>query len=244
MANTAVTGAWSESRICGAASRRSGGSHRGCSTTSSPRQRRWSMAVGPVGGARPKRASSSRNVAGSSAGRRLRSPPNNRRESDAHHSAARRSSRAAARGRFALACRLATASGSAPSRSSRVHRRRRRSGKRASVRRRVSAMRHGARTRSWFEPPSFDLIRSGFQSAMRPRRADPKLREVRAIAPPACVPRQSRSNQRGGASCRSATSHGSRRRSSMNSSSSVRPAGGWARPWNRFHVRARTTMPG
>ena len=147
---------------------------------------------------------------------------------------------AAARGRFALAWRLATATATPDSCSTRVHSRRRRSGKRASVRRRVSAMRQGGRTRVWFEPPSFDLIRSGFQSAIRARRAEPKLRDVSAIEPLA----PSRPDQRGGASCRSATSHSSRASTSTNWSSSGPPAGGWARPWKRFQVSTRNTMPG
>jgi len=118
------------------------------------------MASGAVIGERPKRRSSSTKVASSSAGRRLRSPPKIRSSSCLHQSAAWISSRAAERGRLALVCRLATARDAPLSCSSLVQSSLRRSGKRASVSRRCSAMRQGGRTSVWFEPPSL-LMKDG-----------------------------------------------------------------------------------
>ena len=126
------------------------------------------------------------------------------------------SSAAAAVGRPALACRFATQTRPSGS-STRVQSIRRRSGRSASRIRRVSTILPGWRTRIWFEPPSLEASRSGLRSASRHCRAGRRLRDVSASAPLEPVRRASASNQRGGASWRSATSQSQPSSSSANS---------------------------
>ncbi len=105
--------------------------------------------------------------------------------------------------------------------------------------RRDSRIRQPERARIWFEPPSFEAIRSGFHSASRLRTNAPKFREVSADEPEAPAAVASERSQYGGASCRKATSHRSPASAAANSSRSTRLTarcsvesfGGRSRPW-------------
>ena len=183
---------------------------------------------------RPKRSRSSlERLPASRAGRRLRSPPNTS-GSPADHSTARARRRASTSARRLLGQARATRAGSprTPSAARQLARASRSSGAAraaaASVSRRCSRIRPGARTRSWFEPPSLEAIRSGFRSASAPleRRAPVARGEHAHAARAACAGRASR-NQRGGASWSSATSHRGRRASRANSSRSGRLTWAW-----------------
>src|SRR5688500_6173833 len=213
-----------------------------------PRASRWSIARAGRAPPRPSSACKRSNTSGSSDMRRLRSPPKTSGTSADHaHAAraARSTSRAAAAGSCAVACRVAVVRAPCSACARRAQTSRRRSGRRVSVSHRVSTMRHPERTRIWFEPPSPEAIRSGFHSASRRRMNAPTLREVSTDAPDAPAACASARSQCGGASCSSATSHGSRASSTANSSRSglfteacsSEPSSEWSRPWKRFQVR-------
>ncbi len=135
------------------------------------------------------------------------------------------------------------------------------------VSRRVSTIRAGARTRTMFDPPSHEAIRSGFQSASAPWSGGTRLREVahqrrawarsgvQARPASAAGPPGAARSPRSAPRARSQNSSRSERltctwvasRSSLRSrrERQVRSAGlgGKSRPWKRFQVRAPTTMP-
>jgi hypothetical protein len=104
----------------------------------------------------------------------------------------------------------------------------RRSGRRASVISRVSAIAHGGRTSNWFDPPSLEAIRSGFHRAIAARAQASELREVSTDSPAAPHACASGRNQRGGASCNSATSHWNDASFAPNSVSSGRLTWTWS----------------
>jgi len=217
-----------------------------------------------------KRSRSSSNVARWSFRRRLRSPPKTSGSPAAHSVASWAACRASALPWPVLGtdrCMQATTSWRPSASSSRVIARRRRSGRVASVSARVATIRAGGRTSRMFEPPSFEPIRSGFHTANRARSNASELREVRSRTPSAPVACSRPASQRGGASCSSATSHAQAARRAANSacsglltwtcvaSRSARRVsferqvsssrfGGKSRPWKRFQVRSRNTMPG
>ena len=68
-------------------------------------------------------------------------------------------------------------------------------------------MRPGARTNSWFDPPSHDAIRSGLRFAASRWSGGTTLREVSTRTPFARARPPSARNQSGGVSWSSATSH-------------------------------------
>jgi hypothetical protein len=265
----ATTGGWSDSRSSRpwgpGSSRASGGMARGGSRTWSLRPRTCSMILGSGSGTSPKRSRSCPNVSGA-----LKSPPKIRGSSPVQASAcsaARTASRPALGESQEVRCTLATANAAPSGARSRAQSSRRRSGRRVRVSRRLSTIRQGGRTSSWFEPPSQDPIKSGLRSASHRRRGAPALRAVSAeAAPRAPDPRARARSQCGGASCRSATSHSYRASMAPNSilsgrltcacvaSASVtrktrerhvtrRGLGGSSRPWKMFHDRTRTAMP-
>ena len=96
------------------------------------------------------------------------------------------------------------------------------------------------RTRIALPPPPHDPSRSGLRRASARRGAASQLREVRterAVRPRGAP---SAGGHHGGTSCSSATSQSQPASAAANSAASGRPAGGCARPWNRFQVRMRT----
>ncbi len=161
--------------------------------TSSPRASRWSTASGAVGGASPNCSRSSSNAHGCSRRAQVHVAADRRAAasgSHATHRAARPSSSSAARRVVALRGRVHVRHAQRRARRARDSRAQiavRRSGRRASSTRRTSPIRHGGRTSSWFDPPSFDAIRSGFQSATSVRANASELREVSTDAPLAPV---------------------------------------------------------
>ena len=212
----------------------------GARPTARPRASRWSMASGAVGSPRPKRSRSVSNGPGSALGRRLRSPPNTSGSAPDHSSAASAAastSRAAFSGSPAEACRFATQRRSPAAVSRRAHCMRRCSGRHARVSRRCSITRPGWRTRIWFEPPSLEAIRSGLRSASALCSGGSQLREVSTRTPLERVRRQSSANQRGGASCSSATCQSKPSSTRANSPSSGRLT--CACVWLRSVMRSR-----
>ena len=78
-----------------------------------------------------------------------------------------------------------------PGPAARTRRSTRRSGRRVRTWRETSTARHGARSSTWFDPPSFEAIRSGLSSAAAARSGASELREVSASAPAARAARPS-----------------------------------------------------
>ena len=129
-----------------------------------------------------------RTAPASRAGRRLKSPPRTSGSAPDQSTAAcaARATSAAACARPAPPRRAGSPRTRAlrPGSSSRAHCIRRRSGRRASVSRRCSTTRPGWRTRIWFDPPSLEASRSGFQIGQRaPADTAHQLREVSTRTP-------------------------------------------------------------
>ena len=272
MANCARTGAWSDRRSRvepgPATSRCVDASARGARSTAAPRASRWSIAVGAVGAARPKRRSSPSNAAPCRDGRRLRSPPKSSGPPAAKSDASRAACSASPAPRPVSGtdrCMQATVSGSPPSSSTRASNKARRSGTRVSSWRCTATIRAGPRTSTMFDPPSFEAIRSGLSHASADRIGASPLRDVSPSAPWARQAVARAASQRGGASCSSATSHSQPARQAANGARSGRltcawvalrsvtrssrerlvrraGSGGKSRPWKRFQVRARNRI--
>src|SRR4051794_33366437 len=98
-------------------------------------------------------------------------------------------------------------------------------------------MRRGGRTRIALAPPPPDFMTSGQRRAAQRRSGSSALRDVSAVRCSAPAARASSGGHHGGTSWSSATSHGHAASAAENSASRSRPAGGTARPWNRFQVR-------